>query len=141
MAVISTETMLGKHQADSPLSFLHEPHCSIVCAVEVLCRYISPSKALKIQFLVKIETMQGPTLLVFTQCTLAKYLSFYWTASVDFKNSYDEWCIVIQKAQDKARCLLKEYDQKFLPLKVLNSTLILIFTKKKMSAVTVTNIQ
>ena len=68
--------------------------------------------------------MQGPTLLVFTQCTLAKYLSFYWTASVDFKNSYDEWCIVIQKAQDKARCLLKEYDQKFLPLKVLNSTLI-----------------
>lgn len=37
--------------------------------------------------------------------------------SVDFKNSYDEWCIVIQKAQDKARCLLSEYDQKFLPLK------------------------
>ena len=46
-------------------------------------------------------------------------LSFsYWTASVDFKNSYDEWCIVIQKAQDKARCLLSEYDQKFIPLKV-----------------------
>lgn len=41
-----------------------------------------------------------------------------WTASVDFKNSYDEWCIVIQKAQDKARCLLSEYDQKFLSLKV-----------------------
>ena len=42
----------------------------------------------------------------------------YWTASVDFKNSYDEWCVVIQKAQDKARCLLKEYDQKFVSHKV-----------------------
>ena len=39
-------------------------------------------------------------------------------ASVDFKNSYDEWCVVIQKAQDKARFLLKEYDQKFVALKV-----------------------
>ncbi|CAH3154165.1 unnamed protein product [Porites evermanni] len=37
--------------------------------------------------------------------------------SVDFKNSYDEWCVVIQKAQDKARFLLKEYDQKFVALK------------------------
>ena len=58
-------------------------------------------------------------------------LSFsYWTASVDFKNSYDEWCIVIQKAQDKARCLLSEYDQKFLPLKVNIINYFLCYTKR-----------
>jgi len=50
--------------------------------------------------------------------TIQNKVFFLWTASVDFKNSYDEWCIVIQKAQDKARCLLSEYDQKFIPLKV-----------------------
>ncbi|KAK2561427.1 hypothetical protein P5673_015950 [Acropora cervicornis] len=36
---------------------------------------------------------------------------------VDFKNSYDEWCILMQKAQDSARCLLKEYDDRFAGLK------------------------
>ncbi|CAH3124444.1 universal stress protein in QAH/OAS sulfhydrylase 3'region-like [Pocillopora verrucosa] len=37
--------------------------------------------------------------------------------SVDLKNNYDEWCVLIQKAQDKARGLLKEYDEKFASLK------------------------
>lgn len=46
------------------------------------------------------------------------FVVFSLIASVDFKNSYDEWCVVIQKAQDKARFLLKEYDQKFVALKV-----------------------
>ena len=42
------------------------------------------------------------------------------TAGVDFKNSYDEWCILMQKAQDSARCLLKEYDDRFAGLKVFS---------------------
>ena len=51
------------------------------------------------------------------------------TAGVDFKNSYDEWCILMQKAQDSARCLLKEYDDRFAGLKVLVLHLVLLQCK------------
>ena len=56
--------------------------------------------------------------------TINNCFSFFcWTASVDLKNNYDEWCVLIQKAQDKARGLLKEYDEKFASLKVSASLL------------------
>ena len=57
--------------------------------------------------------------------TINNHFSFFcWAASVDLKNNYDEWCVLIQKAQDKARGLLKEYDEKFASLKVSASLLL-----------------